>query len=141
MAKSVRQNKVAAQIQKIVAGAIQRDVADPRVDGLVSVTKVDVTPDLREAKVWLSIIAAKRPDATVLAGIRSAGRRIQSEIADNLPLRHIPRITYEIDDTLKKQAEILQKINEAMADTPQANKAADAADDHEPQGEDPPGDE
>jgi ribosome-binding factor A len=141
MPKSVRQNKVAAQIQKIVASAIQRDVADPRVDGLVSVTKVDVSPDLREAKVWLSIIAAKRPDATVLAGIRSAGRRIQSEIADNLPLRHVPRITYEIDDTLKKQAEILQKINEAMADTPQAKNAADAADGREPQGEDLPGDE
>ena len=128
MPKSVRQQKVAAQIQKIVAMAIQRDVADPRVDGLVSVTRVDVSPDLREAKVWLSILAAKRPDATVLAGIRSAGGRIQSEIADNLPLRNIPRLTYALDDTLKKQAEILQKIHEAMADTPGVKGVAEGSD-------------
>lgn len=134
MANSVRQNKVASQIQKIVAGAIQRDVADPRVDGLVSVTKVDVTPDLREAKVWLSVLASQRPPATVLAGIRSAGRRIQSEVASGLPLRHIPRLTYVLDETLKKQAEILKTIDEAMADTrtPAADKAPD------PSGEAPP---
>ena len=137
MAKSVRQNKVAAQIQRIVASAIQRDIADPRVDGLVSVTKVDVTPDLREARVWLSVLASHRPPATVLAGIRSAGRRIQSEIADQLPLRHIPRLTYVLDETLKKQAEILRTINEAMADTrpsadPQASQETPPAGEEEP---------
>jgi ribosome-binding factor A len=139
MGKSVRQNKVAAQIQKIVAGAIQREVADPRVDGLISVTKVDVSPDLREAKVWLSILAAKRPDATVLAGIKSAGRRIQSEVADQLPLRNVPRLTYEIDETLKKQADIFKKINEAMADTPGALNPppADGDQTNDAQGEDP----
>jgi ribosome-binding factor A len=141
MGKSVRQNKVAAQIQKIVAGAIQREVADPRVDGLVSVTKVDVSPDLREAKVWLSILAAKRPDATVLAGVKSAGRRIQGEVADKLPLRNVPRLTYALDETLKKQADIFKKINEAMADTPSTAPAAaeEGADNQEDQaqGEDP----
>lgn len=127
MPASVRQLKVASQIQRIVATAIQRDVSDARVDGLISVTKVEVTPDLREAKVWLSILAPKRSPATVLAGIRSAGRVIQSQLADNLPLRHIPRITYEIDNTLKKQAEILKKIDEAMHDTPSAKPQEPAA--------------
>ena len=64
----------------------------------------------------------------MLAGIRSAGGRIQSEIADNLPLRNIPRLTYALDDTLKKQAEILQKIHEAMADTPGVKGVAEGSD-------------
>jgi ribosome-binding factor A len=114
MATSIRQKKVAAQIQRITAIVLQRDVADPRVDGLVSVTRVDVTPDLREAKVFLSVLGGKRTPTTVIEGIKSAGRHIQNEVADNLALRFAPRLTFVLDETLKKQAEILKKINEAV---------------------------
>ena len=112
MAASVRQLKVASQIQRIVAMVLLRDVADPRVDGLVSVTRVEVTSDLREAKVFLSLLAATRPPATVLEGIKSAGRHIQAEVAENLALRYAPRLSFHLDESLKKQAEILQKIKE-----------------------------
>jgi ribosome-binding factor A len=116
MATSIRQKKVAAQIQRIVAIVLQREVADPRVDGLVSVTKVEVSPDLREAKVFLSVLGGKRTPATVIEGIKSAGRHIQNEVADNLAMRFAPRLTYLLDETLKKQAEILKKIREAVGD-------------------------
>lgn len=114
MATSIRQKKVAAQIQRIVAIVLQREVADPRVDGLVSVTKVEVSPDLREAKVYLSVLGGKRTPATVIEGIKSAGRHIQNEVASNLAMRFAPRLTYLLDETLKKQAEILKKISEAV---------------------------
>ena len=94
MPASIRQNKVSSQIQRIVATVLQRDIADPRVDGLISVTRVEITRDLREAKVYLSILAAKRPAATVVEGIKSAGRHIQAEVADKLPLRYAPRLTF-----------------------------------------------
>ncbi len=97
------------QIQRIVATVLQREIADPRVDGLISVTKVEVTPDLREAKVYLSVLGGKRTPTTVLAGIKSAGRQIQGEVADKLPLRYVPRLTFHLDESLKKQAEILQE--------------------------------
>jgi len=112
MATSVRQLKVAAQIQRIVAMVLLRDIADPRVDGLVSVTRVEITSDLREAKVFLSLLAGTRPPATVLEGIKSAGRHIQAEVADGLALRYAPRLTFHLDESLKKQAEILQKLKE-----------------------------
>jgi len=114
----IRQQKVAAQIQRIVATVLLREIADPRVDGLISVTKVEVTPDLREAKVHLSVLGGKRTPTTVLAGITSAGRRIQGEVADKLPLRYVPRLTFHLDESLKKQAEIYKKIDEAMAEPP-----------------------
>jgi ribosome-binding factor A len=118
MATSIRQKKVAAQIQRIVAIVLQREVADPRVDGLVSVTRVDVTPDLREAKVWLSVLGGKRTPTTVLEGIKSAGRHIQNEVANNLAMRFAPRLTFLLDETLKKQAEILKKIAEVVPPAP-----------------------
>ncbi len=115
MAK-IRQQKVASQIQRIVATVLLRDIADPRIDGLVSVTKVEVTPDLREAKVFLSVLGGKRTPTTVLAGIMSAGRRITGEVADKLPLRYVPKLSFHLDESLKKQAEIFRKIDEAMGD-------------------------
>ena len=116
MATSVRQLKVASQIQRIVAAVLQRDIADPRVDGLVSVTRVEITSDLREAKVFLSLMGNSRPPATVLEGIKSAGRHIQSEVAENLALRYAPRLSFHLDESLKKQAEILKMIQEVAAE-------------------------
>ena len=115
MATSIRQQKVASQIQRIVAKVLQRDIADPRVDGLVSVTRVEVTSDLREAKVYLSVLAAKRPDATVIEGIKSAGRHIQAEVAKSLAMRFAPHLSFILDESLKKQAEILKTIQEVVA--------------------------
>jgi ribosome-binding factor A len=124
MATSIRQKKVEAQIQRIVAAVLQRDVADPRVDGLVSVTKVTVSPDLREARVYLSVLGGRRTPATVLEGIKSAGRHIQGEVGEALPLRFAPRLTFQLDETLKKQAEILRKISDVMAGEPRPAGAA-----------------
>ena len=116
MATSVRQLKVASQIQRIIAMVLLRDVADPRVDGLVSVTRVETTSDLREAKVFLSLLGGTRTPTTVLEGIKSAGRHIQAEVAEGLNLRYAPRLSFHLDESLKKQAEILRKINEVAGD-------------------------
>jgi ribosome-binding factor A len=112
MAETVRQLKVASQLQRLVATVLQRDVADPRVDGLVSITKVEVTKDLREARVFISILGGTRPAATVLEGIKSAGRHIQAEAAEGLAMRFAPRLSFHLDESLKKQAEILKLIDE-----------------------------
>jgi ribosome-binding factor A len=122
---SIRQQKVGSQIQRIVATVLLRDVGDPRVDGLISVTKVDVTPDLREAKVFLSVMGGKRPPATVLQGIKSAGRHIQGEVGEGLAIRYVPRLTFVLDESLKKQGEILKKIDEAMRDTKSSSGGPD----------------
>ena len=64
---SVRQQKISAQIRRLVAEFIQRELADPRADGLISVTKVDITSDLSLARVYLSIFGNKTPTPTVFA--------------------------------------------------------------------------
>ena len=117
MAK-IRQQKIASQIQKIVAMTLIREVADPRVDGLISVTRVEVTPDLREAKVYLSVLGGKRTPTTVIEGIKSAGRHIQSEVAEGLTMRFVPHLSFHLDDSLKREAEILKIINEANRKEP-----------------------
>jgi ribosome-binding factor A len=115
MAETVRQLKVASQLKRLVAAVLQRDVADPRIDGLVSVTNVHVTKDLREAQVFISVLGGTRTPATVLEGIKSAGRHIQAEAAERLTLRYAPRLSFHLDESLKKQAKILKMIDENVA--------------------------
>ena len=59
-------------------------------------------------------MGGSRPPATILHGIKSAGRHIQSEVAEGLNLRYAPRLSFILDESLKKQAEILKKIDEAV---------------------------
>lgn len=114
---TVRQQKVASQIRRLVSAVLARGIADPRIDGLITITRVHVTPDIREARVFVSILGQKGSAATVLAGIRSATRRIQSEVAKALPLRLMPHLSFELDENLKKEAEILQQINSLSRET------------------------
>jgi len=107
----VRQLKVAAQLRRLISDILARQLADPRVNGLITITHVEVTPDFREARVGLSILGQKGSVETVLAGIRSATRHIQSEVGKGLAMRTIPRLAFELDETLKKEAEILRQID------------------------------
>jgi ribosome-binding factor A len=113
---SVRQQKIAAQIRRMVSEILIREIADPRVDGLVTVTKVEVTPDLHDARVYVSVLGSKRPAQTVLSGLTSASRRIQNEVAEGLPIRLAPHLSFALDETLKREAEMLRKIDEATAE-------------------------
>lgn len=114
---SVRQQKIQSQIQRLVAEYIQRELADPRADGLISVTRVEISPDLIYAKVYVSIFGNKRPTPTVFSALESATRRIQAAVAKGLPIRNAPRLTILLDETLKKEADILKTIDKAMKDT------------------------
>lgn len=115
---NVRQQKIASQIQRIVATFIQRELADPRADGLISVTKVEVTPDLAIARVYVSIFGNKTPTATVYKGLESAIRRITGAVAKGLPIRTAPKLELRLDESLKREAEMLRKIDEAMKTSP-----------------------
>lgn len=114
MTETVRQLKIASQLRRLIATVLLRDVADPRIDGLVSVTRVEVTKDLHDARVFVSVLGSSRPPATVLEGIKSAGRHIQAEAAESLAMRFAPRLSFHLDVSLKKQAEILKLIDNTV---------------------------
>jgi ribosome-binding factor A len=109
----VRQLKVAAQIRRLVSVVLPREVHDPRVGGLISVTRVDVSPDLREARVYVSLLGGRSAPSTIMHGLQSAARRVQDQVAESLPLRMAPRLSFHLDDSLKKEAQVLAAIDAA----------------------------
>jgi ribosome-binding factor A len=97
---SRRPERVRGLLQETVAEILRREVKDPRVEG-VTLTGVDITPDLKLAKIYFSTLQpAHHEDA--LAGLKSAVGYIKRQIATRLQLRHTPELRFLYDTTLEK---------------------------------------
>lgn len=96
-----------------------RGLSDPRVRGLVSVTKVSVDPDLAEARIFVSVLPAERAKLT-LEGLQSAAIRVQRRMREDLPLRRVPHLRFVLDESLKKAASMERALGGAETDMPPA---------------------
>jgi len=105
--------KAAEAIREVVSMAIITELRDPRVQN-VTVVGVEVTPDMREAKVLVSIMGTEAQQRTVLKGLQNSVGFLQSKIADRIETRYIPRLSFVMDDGVKKSVAI-QQILEQIA--------------------------
>jgi ribosome-binding factor A len=113
-----RPDRVAAAIREEVAKFLAEGVKDPRVVGLVTVTGVDVTRDLRHAKVYVSILGSDAERAATLDGLTSASSHLRPHIGRALRLRLAPEIQFQLDQSVAHAARIetlLAQINDARA--------------------------
>lgn len=107
---SRRVERVAEALQEAVAELVQRELKDPRV-GMVTITRVSISPDLRHARVFFSSLGDAAQRQKSLEGLRSAAGFIRSQIARRLQLRVAPEIRFEIDDNIEYAVEILHRIS------------------------------
>ena len=105
---SNRIGRINEEIQRELSSLI-RTVKDPRVHGLVSITAVDTTPDLRYAKIFVSVLDT-RDVKEVVKGLRSAGGYLRRELGRSLQLRYTPELTFVADDSIAEGAHILELI-------------------------------
>jgi ribosome-binding factor A len=103
--ESQRTARVGASIQRALQTSLARGLSDPRIRGLVSVVAVHMTPDLATARVYISVVP-EQYEPTVLRGLCSAASRLRGDLNTHLRLRRIPKLIFEIDRSLKKQAEL-----------------------------------
>lgn len=130
---SRRQQKIARVIKESVSRTIQMRLSDPRITGLVSVTEVDISPDTKQATVYLSIMAAdeKSQHQTFTAICHAAGR-IQIQLGHDLTGRSCPHLTFKQDEKVKKTLETLRLIEQAhqeYTDHPLVDESADDTND------------
>lgn len=111
---SLRTDKIASVIRHAVNDVIQRGLGDPRIRGLVSVTKVEVTDDLSEAKVHVSVLPQQHEELT-MHGLHDAAGHIQREVGPRIVARRMPRLRFVKDDSLKKQALLDAAIRDSRA--------------------------
>ena len=117
MANLRRQQKIASIIKQAICKAILTDLDDPRIDGFVSVTKVNLSPDLRNANIYLSILA-KTPasENKTFFAVKAARSKLQGIVARTLNIKFCPIIEFHLDMTTKKAQEIMNIIDKANPD-------------------------
>ena len=107
---SNRINRINEEIQKELANLL-RTVKDPRVaETMISITRVETTPDLRYTKVYVSILQSEKANEA-LKGLKSAGGYLRRQLGTNLQLRYAPEIVWALDDSITYGAKMLDIIN------------------------------
>lgn len=110
-----RSGRINEEIKKEISSILMNDIKDPRLSAMVSITKVDVTKDLRYAKVFVSLFGNEESKTNSLSALKSSSGFIRREIGHRINLRYTPEIIFEIDDTIEKGMHIdklLQQIKE-----------------------------
>ena len=105
---SNRIGRINEEIQRELSSLIPA-VKDPRVSGMISVTAVETTPDLRYAKAYISVLD-KENGERVLKGLRSASGWLRRELGSALKLRYTPELVFQLDDSIDKGAHILELL-------------------------------
>ena len=110
---SRRAQKVAEAIREVVSMAILAELQDPRIRD-VTVTYVEVSGDLRHAKVHVSVMGEQKHQELSLRGLQSAAGFLQAKIARQLDLRYTPRLKFLLDQGVKRSIEISQILEQVL---------------------------
>ena len=111
---SHRSLRIAEAIREVVSSAILFDVADPRVAG-ITVLRADVSGDLHNATVFVSIMGTEGEQNTAMRGLQSAAGYLQAKVAARLQTRTTPHLTFKRDVGVKRSIEMSQIIDDALA--------------------------
>lgn len=109
-------------IEEVVGELLQREIRDPRVAGLTSVTRVEVTPDVRFAKIYVSVMGSEEERLATIRALEHATGFVRSKLGEELTIRHVPAVTFQLDRSLEQGDRVLALINQVAL----ATKALDA---------------
>jgi ribosome-binding factor A len=99
-------------IREVLGAAMTSDLQDPRI-GFVTVTAVETSPDLRHARVHVSVLGSEQERERTMAGLRSAHGHLQAAIASQLRLKRTPRLTFVYDESVERAARITRMLDAA----------------------------
>jgi ribosome-binding factor A len=103
--------RVNESIREVLGDAIAAELKDPRI-GFVTVTAVDTSPDLRSARVYVSVLGDEEERARSLAGLRSSHGVLQGRIAGSMRLKRTPTLSFEYDDSVERGDRISRLLDE-----------------------------
>mgnify|MGYP000182478225 CR=1 FL=1 len=107
-----RINRISEEIRKEISEIIRYDVKDPRISELASIVKVEVTGDLRYAKIYVSVLGNEEDRKNTLEGLKKASGYIRRELGNRLDIRYTPELQFVSDHSIEYSVEISRKINE-----------------------------
>lgn len=110
---SHRLQQVESLLRRAIAIAVTQKLSDPRVEGMISITRVQVSPDLRDAYVYLSVLPAAKAKTT-LHGLRHAAPHIHRLVCQQVELKTVPHLDFRLDEAVKKEADVMAAIRRGV---------------------------
>ena len=120
--------QVEATLKKAIAEVLQRDMADPRIDGFISITRVKISSDMRNATIFVSVMPEEKESKNI-HGLRHATGHIRTLVLKKMATRTVPRFKFTLDESLKKQAAVMEAIHRGSDKTPPQQDEAPSSDD------------
>ena len=122
--------KAASAIREVVSMAILTELRDPRVKN-VTVVAVEVLPDMKSAKVHVSIMGSEKEQQLGLSGLQNAAGFLQKKIAERIETRYTPRLTFVLDKGVKNALEVDRILREVLPPQPAASEEYQESMDHQ----------
>lgn len=111
-----RMARVNDTIRRELSSLLMREARDPRLEGLVSITVVDTSPDLKYARVYVSVMGSEEDKMRVQEGLAAAAGFLRRGLAARLTMRYIPDLSFERDDSIERGTRLLELIKEVAPD-------------------------
>lgn len=113
---SIKNTRLNSEFQKELSVIIREEIKDPRIHSLTSVTGVEVTPDLKFAKVFISVLGNEADKEDTMKGLQSAASFVRSLVARRMNLRNTPDIMFVLDNSIEYGVNMSKKISELIKD-------------------------
>lgn len=123
---SVKSTRVNGEVQKVLADIIRGEIKDPRISPLTSVVAVEVAPDLKTCKVWISVLGDDKARQDTYAGLKSAEGYIKGRLARTINLRNTPDLTFVMDQSIEYGVNMSKKIDEVIGGMPERDDEGEA---------------
>lgn len=111
---SVKNTRINGEVQRVLAEIIRGDIKDPRISPLTSVVAVEVAPDLKSCKAWISVLGGEEARKSTYEGLKSAEGYIRRQLAQTINLRNTPDITFIMDQSIEYGVNMAHRIDEVV---------------------------
>ena len=125
---SIKNTRINGEVQRVLAEIIRGEIKDPRINPWTSVVAVEVAPDLKSCKAWISVLGDEESRKATLEGLKSAEGFIRRQLARTINLRNTPVITFVMDQSIEYGVNMSHKIDEVMALESEKSADRDGAD-------------
>lgn len=115
MARDGRRHRVAQEIQRLLAESLRTEVKDPRIAALVTITAVDVSPDLRQARVFVTLLGDAQACESTLDALNRSAPFLRHALSARMTLRSVPALKFVFDASVERGARIARLIDSAVS--------------------------
>jgi len=122
MGRGGRERRIGQEIQRLLPELIRREVKDPRVSGMVTITAVDVTADLAHAKVFVTVLGPQETAESTLDGLNHCGSFLRSQLSHLMRVRTVPALSFVYDHSVDRGIRLTRLIESAVG--PQDDQSA-----------------